>query len=168
MAKVIWKSEPDAHDYPAATAYLSLLVDDTATIDRVVAALGKSAVVNHKAKDILRAAQLPLLPKTNPHVASDLRRIQKGKALSPVLLVQGDLARGFPLQIADGYHRVCASYLTAEDTDIPCRLVPLPAARPAAARAKATPPSAAAGQRSATPPHGSAAPAQRPAAPSRG
>jgi hypothetical protein len=27
-----------------------------------------------------------------------------------------------PLQIADGYHRVCASYLTDENTDIPCRL----------------------------------------------
>ena len=125
MAKVIWKSEPDAHDYPAAASYLSLLVDDTAVIDRVVTALGQAAVINYKAKDILRAAQLPLLARTNPHVASDLRRIQKGKALSPVLLVQGDLGRGFPLQIADGYHRVCASYYTDEDTDIPCRLVSL-------------------------------------------
>jgi hypothetical protein len=27
------------------------------------------------------------------------------------------------LQIADGYHRVCASYLTDENTNIPCHLV---------------------------------------------
>jgi hypothetical protein len=27
-----------------------------------------------------------------------------------------------PLQIADGYHRVCASYHLDENTDIPCRL----------------------------------------------
>ena len=31
------------------------------------------------------------------------------------------------LQIADGYHRVCASYHLNEDTDIPCRLVDVPA-----------------------------------------
>jgi hypothetical protein len=28
------------------------------------------------------------------------------------------------MQIADGYHRVCASYLTDENTDIPVRIVP--------------------------------------------
>jgi hypothetical protein len=27
------------------------------------------------------------------------------------------------MQVADGYHRVCASYLTDENTPIPCRLV---------------------------------------------
>lgn len=127
MPAVGWKSEPDEHDYPAAEAYLSLLVDDLPTVQRIVGALGAAEVVHRKAKDILRAAQLPLLPAGNPHVASDLRKIRKGKPLSPVLLVRGDLARGFPLQIADGYHRVCASYLTAENTDIPCRIVALPA-----------------------------------------
>ena len=53
--------------------------------------------------------------------------MNRNKALSPVLLVRGDIARGIPTQIADGYHRVCASYHTDENTDIPCRLVPLPA-----------------------------------------
>ena len=28
------------------------------------------------------------------------------------------------LQIADGYHRVCASYHTDENTDIPVKIVP--------------------------------------------
>jgi hypothetical protein len=28
------------------------------------------------------------------------------------------------MQIADGYHRVCASYYTDESTDIPVRIVP--------------------------------------------
>jgi len=42
-----------------------------------------------------------------------------------VLLVRGDLALGLALQIADGYHRVCASYHTDENTDIPCRIVGL-------------------------------------------
>ncbi|MDT5170284.1 MAG: hypothetical protein QOD02_3619, partial [Mycobacterium sp.] len=28
------------------------------------------------------------------------------------------------MQIADGYHRVCASYYTDENTDIPVRIAP--------------------------------------------
>jgi hypothetical protein len=123
VAKVIWKEDPDEHDYPSASAYLSLLAPD-AEVARVVAALQAAAVIHQKAKDILRAARLPLLPVDNPHVASDLAKIDKDKPLSPVLLVGGDLATGRSLQIADGYHRVCASYHTDEDTDVPCRLVP--------------------------------------------
>lgn len=78
-----------------------------------------------KAKDLLRASRLALLPVDNPHVASDLKKIKKGESLSPVLLVHGDLALGLALQIADGYHRVCASYHTDENTDVPCRIVGL-------------------------------------------
>jgi hypothetical protein len=58
----------------------------------------------------------------NPHVQADLARIHEPKALSPILLVRGELRAGVPLQIADGYHRVCASYHTDENTDIPCRI----------------------------------------------
>ena len=50
------------------------------------------------------------------------KKIRKGIELSPVLLVRGDLASTRALQIADGYHRVCASYHVDENTDIPCRL----------------------------------------------
>jgi hypothetical protein len=28
--------------------------------------------------------------------------------------------------VADGYHRICASYHLDEDTEIPCRMVALP------------------------------------------
>jgi len=45
---------------------------------------------------------------------------------SPVLLVRGRLgATEVPLTIADGYHRICASYHLNEDADIPCRIVDL-------------------------------------------
>ena len=81
--------------------------------------------MHKKAKDILRAAQLNLLPNDNPHVVADLAKIKKGQALSPILLIRGDYATGVPLQIADGYHRVCASYYTDENTDIPVVLVSL-------------------------------------------
>ena len=45
-----------------------------------------------KAKDILRAARLPLLGTDNPHVASDLAKIHAATPLSPILIVRGDLA----------------------------------------------------------------------------
>ncbi|MDP9093490.1 MAG: hypothetical protein M3N95_11305 [Actinomycetota bacterium] len=119
--KVAWKTEPDEHDYPAAAAYL-LLVAEQDMVDRVVAALKSAPVVRQQAKDILRACGLPLLPVDNPHVTSDLLKIRKEKPLSPVLLVRGDLAAGQHAQIADGYHRVCASYHIDENTDVPCRI----------------------------------------------
>ena len=50
--------------------------------------------------------------------------VKKGKALSPVLLVRGEIGR-YPLVVADGYHRICASYHLDEDTEIPCRMVAL-------------------------------------------
>lgn len=119
---VKWLDKPEDHDYDAASDFLTLVAvpDEVA---RTVAALRKSKVVYRKAKDILRAADLALLPKTNEHVASDLAKIAKGKSISPILLVRGDAHSGARMQIADGYHRVCSSYLTDENTDIPCQLV---------------------------------------------
>jgi hypothetical protein len=121
MATVAWKNEPDEHDYPAAGTYLSLIAPAT-VVDRIVADLRAADIIHQKAKDILRASGLTLLSEDNPHVASDLKKISKGRELSPVLLVRGDLASDRRLQIADGYHRVCASYHVDENTDIPCRL----------------------------------------------
>jgi hypothetical protein len=40
--------------------------------------------------------------------------------------VRGDVTASRVAQIADGYHRVCASYHTDENTAIPCRIVDLP------------------------------------------
>lgn len=125
MTEVLWRDDPEAHDYPAAADYLALLADQS-LVDHIVALLRRAPIVQKKAKDILRAARLDLLPTTNPHVAKDLAKIEKGKALSPVLLVRGDLRAGIPLQIADGYHRVCASTWTDENTPIPAKLVFLP------------------------------------------
>src|SRR5690348_5586379 len=119
---VKWLDEPETHDYDAAAAYLSMLAEND-SVDGTVASLKTAKPVFQKAKDILRAAELKLLPETNAHVRSDLAKISDGKKLSPILLVRGSAVGGYPLQIADGYHRVCASYLTDENTDIPCHLV---------------------------------------------
>ena len=120
---VLWGEEPDEHDYPAAADYLALLAP-AGQISDVVAALKQAPIVHKKAKDLLRASCLALLPIDNPHVQVDLKKIKKGKPLSPILVVRGELNTGVAMQIADGYHRVCASYYTDENTDIPVRIVP--------------------------------------------
>ena len=118
---VRWLTAPEDHDYPAAASYLSLLASSSG-VTALVTALKSAPTVTFKAKDVLRAARLDLLPPDNPHVASDLKKVRAGKALAPILAVRGDLDAGVAMQIADGYHRVCASYYTDENTDIPCRV----------------------------------------------
>ncbi|WP_442543880.1 hypothetical protein ACSBOX_19125 [Arthrobacter sp. KN11-1C] len=123
--EVRWLAQPEDQDYPSAADYLSLLESDD-VVATIVAALKDATIQHRKAKDILRAARLALLPEDNAHVASDLKKIKEGKKLSPILMVKGDLARGIPAQVADGYHRVCASYYTNENTDIPLKLADAP------------------------------------------
>jgi hypothetical protein len=119
---VKWLDEPEAHDYAAAADYLTM-VAEPASVDKTIATLRDAKTVYRKAKDILRAARLTLLPESNAHVKADLAKIGAGKKLSPILLVRGAAIGSMRLEIADGYHRVCASYVTDENTDIPCRLV---------------------------------------------
>jgi hypothetical protein len=81
----------------------------------------RNDIIHRKAKDLLRASQLDLLGEDNKHVASDPRKVAAGTPLSPILLLRG--RDGRPLIVADGYHRVCASCWTDENTSIPCVLV---------------------------------------------
>jgi hypothetical protein len=124
-----WGREPDEHDYPAATDYLTLLIG-TAQADRIVTTLRDAPLLTRKAKDLLRASRLPLLSQTNVHVRGDLKKVAQGKPLSPVLLVRGDLLHDVPLTVADGYHRICASYYLNENADIPCHIVDAPRGTP--------------------------------------
>ena len=119
---VTWLLRPESHDYLAAEDYLSLIMaPDRAAEYRQSLSEAQDDITHRKAKDILRASQLDLLNEKNKHVAADLEKVSAGKALSPILLVRGDGVR--PLIVADGYHRVCASYWIDENTDIPCILV---------------------------------------------
>jgi hypothetical protein len=120
-SKEHWKNEPDEHDYPAAADYLSLILDD-ADVAKLVAALQKASITHRKAKDLLRASRLELLPPDNVHVKKDLGKVDGGELLSPILLVRGRFDADVPLTVADGYHRICASYHLDEDADIPCRI----------------------------------------------
>ena len=119
---VIWLDQPESHDYQAAEDYLSLIMSpDQAADRRRQLSEAEDQITHRKAKDILRASQLPLLAEDSKHVADDLAKVNAGEALSPILLLRGD--DGHPLIVADGYHRVCASYWVDENTDIPCILV---------------------------------------------
>ena len=120
--QVHWKKKPEHEDYGAALDFLSLIFP-VGHAKRMIRALNDAKTVERAAKDLLRASGLPLLARDAPHVDEDLKRIHKGKALAPVLLIQGDMSRGIPLVVADGYHRICAIYYYNENAPIPCRLV---------------------------------------------
>ena len=124
-AKEHWQDAPEEHDFPAATDYLSLVAPAN-EVTKVVEALRSGETVHRKAKDLLRASRLELLPSDNVHVKKDLAKVDAGKKLSPVLLVRGRGDKGMPLTVADGYHRICASHHLDEDADVPCRLVAWP------------------------------------------
>jgi hypothetical protein len=120
-----WQDAPDDHDFPAAEAYLSLLAGpDVARA--VVDALRTAPTATYLAKDLLRASSLELLERDNEHVAHDLDKVKAGKLLSPVLLVRGDARHSRPLTVADGYHRICASYWIDENSPIPVRITDWP------------------------------------------
>ena len=121
MAGEHWKAEPEAQDFPAAESYLSLLLGPAGAASVVSALRDEQQLRHYAAKDILRAAGLPLLGPDDSEVAAELRKVRAGRKLSPVLLVHGN-----PLWIADGYHRVCVSYHLDEKTLVPCRITARP------------------------------------------
>lgn len=124
--KVFWKNRPLDENYAAALSFLTLVFPQ-GTAGRLVRALRRARPLEQPAKDLLRASGLPLLPDKEAHVSADLKRIHKGKPLSPVLLVQGNLEKAVALTVADGYHRICAVCYYDENAPIACRLAPLTA-----------------------------------------
>ncbi len=116
--KIIWLDNPETHDFPAAADYLDLHFTKR-KVDKLIKELKNATNVKKKAKDILRASQLPMLPKNNIHVSKNLKKVKNGGKLSPILLVRNENR----LIIGDGYHRICAIYYLSEDFEIPCRIV---------------------------------------------
>lgn len=114
-----WLSEPEEKDYAAARSYLSLLLAPD-RLHEGVALLRKAPEGAWRAKDILRAADLPLLKrKQSSEVAEKLEHIAKGVPISPILLIHDGRGK---LVVADGYHRACAACLVDEDAQVPGRL----------------------------------------------
>jgi hypothetical protein len=114
-----WSKQPVGEDYLAALGYLCLIIA-APQAKRLVSRMRNARPFNRAAKDLLRASTLPLLSPEDSAVARDMKKIQKGKPLSPVLLVRGDAYEGAALIVADGYHRICAAYHQDEDAEVAC------------------------------------------------
>lgn len=78
----LWLPEPEEHDFPAAADYLGLLLE-TGEVKRIIDALRTAPTQTKKAKDIMRASALPLLPADNIHVKRNIQKVNSGKKLSP-------------------------------------------------------------------------------------
>jgi hypothetical protein len=118
MSKIKWLEQPEQHDYPAAESYLSLFLERD-KVETLIHNLKHAKIVSFKAKDIFRASGLSLLGVSNSHVKKNIKKIKKGIALSPIILVRNKDR----VIVADGYHRLCAVYQFNEDIDIPCKIV---------------------------------------------
>jgi hypothetical protein len=135
--KLRWRGQPASGNYAAAGAYLSLLMRE-AEARKVVGGLGRRAApplvvapwgppptTRQKPKDLERASGLQLLPPDDPGVQAEVKKSRQGKALAPILVLRGRLDDCRPLVIADGYHRMCASYYVNPAAEIPCRVADL-------------------------------------------
>lgn len=118
--EIKWLARPQAHDYPAAQSYLTLIYKED-FVAALVDKLKRASTSQFKAKDIFRASGLSLLGVSNHHVNRDRKKIKKGLKLSPLLLVRKETEER--VIIADGYHRLCAVYSFDEDAIIPCKIV---------------------------------------------
>lgn len=115
-----WLGAPAEKDYAAAESYLSLLLAPE-RLAPALAALRAAPSGSWRAKDILRAAGLPLLKaKQSSEVAAKLKDVAAGKPISPILLIHG--GDGGAVVIADGYHRACAACILDEDREVPAHL----------------------------------------------
>ena len=112
-----WLDDVADHDFDAASAYLSLKLDEKQAAV-AVRSLRKAKVTWRRANDILRACSLVALPLDDPGVRRDLLNAVSGKRLSPVLVVSTDDGG----DIADGYHRVSLAYHLDPFGDVPLRI----------------------------------------------
>ena len=119
MIAIRWLDKPEHHDYASARSFLTLLFKKSDAA-KIVRKLEDAKMTEFKAKDIFRASKLSLLGVSNTHVEKDKRKIESGKALSPLLLVRD--SKNASVIIADGYHRLCAVYSFDEDAIVRCKI----------------------------------------------
>ena len=119
MPSITWQDDANPVDYEAAGHYLAL-VDIQKNIDKTLADLKAGAIVEYKATDLLRAAQL-IVPKADDRPTREqIKKIKHGEPVSPVLLVRVPALR--KVIVADGFHRICAAYRIDPDVVLHCKL----------------------------------------------
>ena len=117
---VKWLPDAVEDDYTSANAYLSL-IKAPADVAKIVVKLRTAKVEKHKVADLFRAAQVELPATDDRPCRKEIKKIQKGETISPVLLLRDAPHR--TVIIADGYHRICAAYRIDPDVVVHCKLV---------------------------------------------
>lgn len=100
--KITCGKKPNAHDYPAAESYLSLIFQPKVASE-LVRQLRKAPVTPYIARDILRALGHSLLGIKDSD--DERRAFLAGKRISPILLVRNECVGN--LIVPDGYYRLC-------------------------------------------------------------
>ncbi len=119
MPKIsIFHHKPEQVDIESAQNYLELLFPEPEAAE-FAEKLKNAKITVKKAKDIMRASELDLLPMENPDVNDNIHKARKKQKMSPIILVRGH----GKLIVADGFHRLCAAYYLGEEIEIPCLLV---------------------------------------------
>jgi hypothetical protein len=111
-----WAEAPTADDVADAARFLTLLgVAGPVHVD--------PEQRDYLARDVLRAARLPLLPRDNTGVRKWRTRLRDGQEIPPVLLRVGSIGGNRPLLLAEGYYRVCACHQEDEQTPVACHFL---------------------------------------------
>jgi len=105
-----WKQDVAAHDYAAASSYLSIRFGESRA-EKAAAELRKLPVITRRANDIMRATGREPLPLSDPGVVNELKKVLGGERLSPILVAEAD--------IADGYHRLSLAYALDPYAEVP-------------------------------------------------
>jgi hypothetical protein len=108
-----WKQDVAAHDYAAASSYLSIRFGESRA-EKAAAELRKLPVITRRANDIMRATGREPLPLSDPGVVNELKKVLGGERLSPILVAEAD--------IADGYHRLSLAYALDPYAEVPLKL----------------------------------------------
>jgi hypothetical protein len=116
---ITWQDDAPPSDYEAAGHYLNL-VDVQKNIDKALADLKAGAIVEYKATDLLRAAQLAVPKADDRPTREQIKKIKRGEPVSPVLLVRVPALK--KVIVADGFHRICAAYRIDPDVVLHCKL----------------------------------------------
>ena len=121
IPKLPWGESIDDDHYAAAYDFLSLYWLP-AQAGPAVEALRDTDVVKFHPGDLLRAAELPVLPLSDDGVQRELVKAIRASSITPILCIN------LPerIVIADGYHRTCFAYHLAPFEKIPLKLGPSP------------------------------------------
>lgn len=120
MSKSVkWRKRPRNKDYPAAEAYLALIMGPARA--RAMGRRLRAAKLRQlPARDILRASRTPMSEVRAFDWVRQNKDIRKGRRFAPLLLVC-DSQTG-KLIVADGFHRLCAAFAQDQNATVRFKL----------------------------------------------